>query len=102
MTRDHEGESDCLVQPSQDMPQQVSRHDVVLILTPTVVRMEVDIMPMHFKEHAHNGIRPLTHIYIFVDDIVDLTGNCLTAHTEDGTLSRSEEVHGSGLQGSFG
>ena len=53
MACDHEEESDRLVQPGQDTPQQVSHHDVVLILTPTVVRVEVDITltkPMYSKE----------------------------------------------------
>ena len=77
MACDHEGESDHLVQPGQDTPQQVSHHDVVLILTPTVVRVEVDITltkPMYSKEmvqHTNDSIRLLSHIYSFVDEVVD-------------------------------
>ena len=58
-----------VVQSSEYAPQQVSYHDVVFVLTPTIVCVEMDIMlaePMYFKEmvqHADDGIRPFTYIY---------------------------------------
>ena len=56
----HEGEGDVVVKASEHTPQQVSYHDVILVLTPTVVCVKVDILlakPMYFKEvmkHAHH------------------------------------------------
>ena len=62
----HKGEGD-VVTASEHTPQQVSYHDVILILTPTVVCVMVDILlaePMYFEEvmkHAHHciGMAPL-------------------------------------------
>ena len=68
MAGDHEGEGDVLVESGEHAPQQVSYHGVVLILTPTVVSVEVDVLlskPMYFKEvmeHADDGICSLASI----------------------------------------
>ena len=105
MPRNHEGESDRLVQSSEYAPPQVSYHDVVLILTPTVVRVEVDITlaePMYFEEvvqHADDGIGPFTYIYSFVDEVIDLAGYSLATNSKYCTFSRSEEVHWARLEG---
>ena len=53
--------SDVLVEAGEYSPQQVSYHCTVLILTPTVVSMEVYLLaqPMYFKEvmqHADDGL----------------------------------------------
>ena len=70
------------------MPQQVSYHDVVLILTPTVVRMEVDIMlaePMYFKEvvqHTDDGIGSFAYIYSFINEVFDLVWYSLAANSK--------------------
>ena len=37
-------ECDVFVQTGKHTPQQVSYHSIVLILTPTVVRVEVDVL----------------------------------------------------------
>ena len=53
MAGDHKGECDVAVKSSQHSPQQVSYHYAVLVLTPAVVSMEMDILlaePMYFKE----------------------------------------------------
>ena len=54
------------MQASEHAPQQVSYHDVIFVLTPTVVRIEVDVLaePMYFKEmeHAHYRISTLAHV----------------------------------------
>ena len=63
MSSDHEREGDIFVQTGEHMPQQVSYHSIVLILTPTVVRVEMDILaePMYPKEmveHADDELAP--------------------------------------------
>ena len=93
------------MEPSEHTPQQVSYHDVVLILTPTVVRVEVDVLlaePMYFEkvmEHAHHCIRTLTHVNRLVDEVVDLAWYGFAAYPEDGTFPGGEEVHGARLLG---
>ena len=68
MAGDHEGEGDVLVESGEHAPQQVSYHGVVLILTPTVVSVEVDVLlskPMYFEEvmeHADDGVCSLASI----------------------------------------
>ena len=57
-----------MVESSEHAPQQVSYHGVILILTPTVVSMEVDVLlskPMYFKEvmeHADDVVCSLASI----------------------------------------
>ena len=66
------------MKPGEHAPQQVSYHDVVFVLTPTVVRMEVDVLlaePMYFKEvmkHAHHCVGTLTHVNCLINEVVDL------------------------------
>ena len=68
MARNHEGKSDVSVKPSEHAPQQVSYHGVVLVLTPTVVSVEVDVLlpePMYFEEvmeHADDGVCSLASV----------------------------------------
>jgi len=91
------------VEPSEHTPQQVSYHDVVLVLTPTVVRMKVDILltkPMYLKEvmeHAHHCIGPLAHVNCLINEVVDLAWYGFTAHSKDGA-----EVHRTRLEGVVG
>ena len=79
MPRDHEGQCDCPMKPGQHAPQQVSYHDVIFVLTPAVVRMEVDVQlakPMYFEEmvqHTDDGIGPFTNVNSFVNQVIDLT-----------------------------
>ena len=93
------------MEPGEHAPQQVSYHDVVLILTPTVVRVEVDVLlaePVYFQEvveHTHHCISAFTHINCFIDEVVDLTWNGFTAYPKDGTFPGGEEVHGARLEG---
>ena len=76
------------MQSSEYAPQQVSYHDVVLILTPTVVHVEVDITlaePIYFKEvvqHTDDGIGSFTYIYGFVDEVIDLAWYSLAANSK--------------------
>ena len=71
------------MEPGEHAPQQVSYHNVVLILTPTVVHMEVDVLltePMYFQEvveHTNHCI---------IDEVVDLMWNGFTAYPKDGTF----------------
>ena len=109
MARDHKGQGNILVEPSEHTPQQVSYHGVVLVLcryhcllrvSPdgmirsgssamyyTVVSVEVDILlakPMYFKEvmeHADDGIGSLTSVDGLVNKVIDLTWDSLTAHS---------------------
>ena len=68
MARNHEEKSDVFVESSEHAPQQVSYHGVVLVLTPTVVSVEVDVLlpePMYFKEvmeHADDGVCSLASV----------------------------------------
>ena len=61
------------MEPGENTPQQVSYHDVILVLTPTVVRMEVDVLltePMYFKEvmeHAHHCVSTLAHVHCLIN-----------------------------------
>ena len=93
------------MESSEHAPQQVSYHSVVFVLTPTVVSMDVDVLlaePMYLKEvveHADYGIGSLTDINCLIDEVVDLPGNSLTAHSKYSTLSWCEEVHGARLLG---
>ena len=86
MPGDHEREGDILVQASKHTPQQVSYHSVILVLTPTVVRVEVDVLltePMYFEdvmERADDGIGSLTDVNSFVNKVINLTWDRLTAH----------------------
>ena len=55
------------MQASEHAPQQVLYHDVIFVLIPTVVCVEVDVlaepMPMYFKEmmeHAHHCLSAIT------------------------------------------
>lgn len=100
MTGDHEGQCDIFMQACKHAPKQVSYHSTVLILTPTVVRMEVDVFlaePMYLKEmmeHADDGIGSLTGVNGLINEVINLTWDSLTAHSIDGTLPWGEEVHG--------
>ena len=55
----------------------VSYYDV-FVLTPTVVRVEVDVLfaePIYFEEvmkHAHHCIGALTHVNCLINEVVDL------------------------------
>ena len=108
MARDHEGESDVVMESSKHAPQQVSYHSIVLILTPAVVSMEVDVLlaePMYLKEvveHADYGIGSLTNVNCLINKVIDLSGNSLTAYSKNSTLSWGEEVHGARLEGVVG
>ena len=109
MPRNHKGESDRLVQSSEYAPQQVSYHDVVLILTPIVVRVEVDITlaePMYFEEmvqHAHDGIGSFTYIYSFVDEVIDLARGIASQQTPNiAHFLGVRKYIGPGWRGSFG
>ena len=68
MPGDHEGHGDVLMEPGEYVPQQVSYHGVVLILTPKVVSTEVDVLlakPMYFEEvmeHADDGVCSLANV----------------------------------------
>ena len=83
---------------SEHVPQQVSYHGV-LILTPTVVSVEVDVLlfkPMYFKEvmeHTDDGVCSLASINWLVNKVIDSTQDSLTAYSKDGTLSWGKEVH---------
>ena len=105
MSSDHEGEGDIFVQAGKHAPQQVSYHSIVLILTPTVVRVEVYVLltePMYLKEvmeHADNGVGSLPNVNCLVNQVINLTWDSLTAHSKDGTLSWGKEVHGARLEG---
>ena len=76
------------MQSSEYVPQQVSYHDVVLILTPIVVRTDVDITlaePMYFEEvmqHTDDGIGSFTYIYSFIDEVFDLVWYSLAANSK--------------------
>ena len=93
------------METSEHTPQQVSYHDIVFILTPTVVRVEVDIFlaePMYFKEmmeHAHHCISALAHVNCLIDEVVDLARHGFAAYSKDGTFPWGEEVHGTRLEG---
>ena len=93
------------MEPGEHVPQQVSYHDVVLILTPTAVHMEVDVLlaePMYFQEvmeHTHHCISPLTHVNYLINEVVDLAWNCFTAYSKDSTFPWGEEVHRARLEG---
>ena len=71
--------------------QQVSYHSVLLILTPTVVCVEVDVLlsePMYFKEmveHADDGVRPFTYVEGFINKVIHLTWYSLAAYSKDCT-----------------
>ena len=60
MAGDHERESDGSMKAREHAPQQVSYHSTVLVLTSTVVSVEVNFpltKPMYLKEvveHADN------------------------------------------------
>ena len=75
MACDHEGQSDVLMEAGEYSPQQVSYHCTVLILTPKVVSMEVDIFlaqPMYFKEvtqHADDVVGTFTTVINEVNDL---------------------------------
>ena len=65
MACDHEGKGDVLVESSEHAPQQVSYNGVVLILTPTVVSVEVDVLPMYSEEvmeHADDGLASINSL----------------------------------------
>ena len=67
---------------------------IILIMIPTVVRVEVNILlaePMYSKEvmtHAHHGIGTLTHVNCLIDEADDLALNGFTAKSEDSTFQR--------------
>ena len=82
----HKREGGIVVQASEHAPQQVSYHDVIFVLTPTVVRMEVNVLanPMYFKEvmeHAYHCISALTHVNCLVNEAVDLAWYGFAAHS---------------------
>ena len=61
------------MQSGKHTPQQVSYHSVVLILTPTIVRVEVDVFltePMYLEEmmeHADNGVGSLPSVNCLIN-----------------------------------
>ena len=77
-----------------------------LFLTPTVVRVEVDVLlaePVYFQEvveHTNHCIRTFTHInsFSFIYEVVDLMWNGFTAYPKNGTFLGGEEVHGPWLE----
>ena len=94
MASDHKREGDVIVQANKTAPQQVPHHGVVLVLTPTVVRMEMDIsfsQPMYFKEvvqHANDGVSSFAVVNCLVNEVVDLTRDSFIAYTKNSTLPR--------------
>ena len=86
-------------------PQQVSYHCTVLILTPTVVSMEVYLLltqPMYFKEvmqHADDGVGTFTTVNCLINEVNDLAWKTFAAYTQDATLPWDKEVHGARLLG---
>ena len=81
------------MEPNKNMPQQVSYHGVVFILTPAVVCMKMDFLltePMHFKkvmEHADDSVSSFTHVNCLINEVVDLTWYAFAAHSENRTFS---------------
>ena len=66
--------------------------------------MKVDVMlaePIYLKvvEHADFCIGSLTDINCLINEVVDLLGNSLTAHSKYSVLSWCEEVYGTRLLG---
>jgi len=49
-------------------------------------------------EHTNDGVGALPHVNSLIDQVVHLSGDGLTTHTEDGTLSWCQKVHGAGLK----
>ena len=76
MACDHEGHSDVLTEAGEYSAQQISYHCTVLILTPTAVSVEVDILltqPMYFKEvmqYADDGT--FTTVNCLINEVYDL------------------------------
>ena len=73
MASDHEKEGDVVVLANETAPQQVCYHDVVFVLPPTVVHMEMDIafpQPMYFEEvvePANNRISSLPTVHCLIN-----------------------------------
>ena len=49
-------------------------------------------------EHGYNGNGALPHVNSLVDQVLHLSGEGLTTHTEDGTLPGSQKVQWAGLE----
>ena len=85
--------------PSHHPPQQILDHGGILVLPTTVIGVQVYCLlaqPMVCKEmvkHTYDGIGALPHVDSLIDQVVHLSGDGLTTHTEDGTLPGSQEVH---------
>ena len=100
----HKGEGDLCVLPSHHSPQQVLDHGGILVLSTTVVSVQVYCFlaqPMVHKEmveHTDDGIGALPHVYSLVNQVVHLMGDGLTTHTKDCALTGYQEVHWAGLK----
>ena len=71
------------------MPEDILDHDCILILPTTVVSVQVYRLlaqPMVYKEvvkHADDGIGALPHVDSFINQVIDLSGNGLTAYSKN-------------------
>ena len=81
-----------LVLAGHNTPEEILHHGRVLVLPTTVVDVQVYYLltqPMVYKEvveHADDGIGALPHIDSFINEVIDLSGNGLTAHSKNRTL----------------
>ena len=88
------------MKPREYALQQVSYHDV--LLTPTVVRVEVDVLakPMYFHEVVeHTTALPIS---CFIHEVVDLMWNGFTAYPKMAHFWGVRKYMGPGWRGSFG
>jgi len=73
-------------------PEEILDHDRILILPTTVVSVQVYRLlaqPMVYKEvvkHADDGVGALPHVDSFIDQVIDLPGNGLTAFSKNCNL----------------
>ena len=92
------------MQADNCVPEQVLQHCVVFVLAHTIIGMQVDLTfseTVHLEkvmEEAHDGVGSLSSITGLIYQVIDLTGQCLTADPKESTLSRLQKVYWAWLQ----
>ena len=96
-------QGDGLVTSCDNSPHEVGQDIPVLVLATAVITVQVDLLlpqPIVLKvvvEIGYDGIGPLAATVALINEVVDLPGNALHAHSEDAHHPGDQKVEGARL-----
>ena len=98
-------QGDGLVTSCDNSPHEVGQDIPVLVLATAVITVQVDLLlpqPIVLKvvvEIGNDGIGPLAATVALINEVVNLPGDALHAHSKDAHLPEDQKVQGARLHG---